>query len=135
MVINMTTQNYSDLKTICKEKIEYAAILTHIDTIRQFNIAEYVKTEFPQKYKNRLPSSFRAFILAVTRIKPSEVTSFLESWKEKLKDPMVGLSEDNVDYFYIFMYALLFIRLYAYSEHKELFDRLYSDIISLCNPF
>lgn len=130
----MVAQEYSQLISICDEQLEYAHVIDNINLIKNLNIVDYIKNNFPEEYKYRLPFFFRLFFLAAKEIKETNAHCILDTWKDTLTVKKIALSKDNRDYMYMYLFVMIFIRLYAYDDYKDVFDHLYTDALSLCNP-
>lgn len=128
----MTTPAYlPDLYKVCSVPLEHSQLLSFIDKIELLDVKEYVLHNFPQRYSLKLPSCLRPYIIAIKTMAPMEISKFLKAYKTTLQDPLLSLSDDNVNYMYMLIYVLLFIRLFAFDDYSKLFYKLYSQVLSL----
>lgn len=130
----MTAPECSQLINVCNEQLEYAHIIDNINLVKKLNIIDYVRGNFPKQYREHLPFFFRLYFLAAKEIKESNAHTILNTWKDTLNIQKIGLSKENIDYMYMYLFTMIFIKLYAFEDYKDIFEHMYADALSLCNP-
>ena len=130
----MVTHQYSELYKACNAPLEHSPVLTYIADVKDIDIADYAAQHLSDT-GNKLPNSLRPYIIAVKTMSHSEAPKYLEAYKTALRDPLLNLAEENADFFYMVLYVLLFIQLFAFDEYSNLFYKLYSQMLSLFNIF
>ncbi len=129
----MEAQAYSIIKSSCSGPLRYAPVLKNISLIEQLDIVNYARKNLPERYRNKLPDFFRNFFIALKTLKEADADEFLAAWKKQLSSEILGLSEDNISYFYVILFVMCFIKFYAFNEYDTLYYSMYAQILSLCS--
>lgn len=121
----MDTLQYSNLYKACEAPITHSTVLNQISTVQ--DLADNIS----DSCNKRLPSSLRPYVIAVRDVRQDESEAYLASWRAKLQSPMLSITEDTAKCLYMLVYVMLFIQLFALNEYRDLFYKIYTQIMSL----